>query len=122
MPGQPKGNSRGLPGPRGSRDAARGGHQQKEAAAAGPQQLAASGAVAARRLVPLVDQRGADPEAERALQLPAGVQQRGEMVEVASTDQRFAIWPARSRISRSTSMRSAVPFDCCPRIWLASRV
>ena len=100
-----------------------GGHQQEEAAAAGPQQLTAGGARCAGRLVPLVDRLGADPEAERPLQLPAGVQQRREMVEVAVTGQRLGrISSARSRIWRSTSMRSAGPFDCCSRISLASRV
>src|SRR4051812_28008281 len=65
------------PMPPGGRD------QQEEAAAAGPQQLAPQRAVAAGRLVPLVDPPEADPEPERPLHLPAVVQQRREAVEVA---------------------------------------
>src|SRR5512135_380080 len=91
VPGEPEGEL--ARPPQGLADRAMppgGGHQQEEAAAAGPQQLAAGGAVAPGRLVPLVDPREADPEAERSLQLPTGVQQRGEMVEVAGTGQRRA--------------------------------
>src|SRR4051794_31681815 len=52
-----------------------GGHQEQETAPTGSQQLAALSTVAPGGLVPLVDLREADAEAERPLEFPARVQQ-----------------------------------------------